>query len=118
MCDFYAKVNVSFFMKGLEAGGFLTSGEAAHIVSIIFEGEGYCEEGVMTGEYLRVFYSALLEDRVKIQDGHATFFKKLRPGTHRRRPRAGKQSKRVRSFEHASLDESGGVPTLKPGIFV
>ena len=90
MCDFYAEVNVSFIMKGLEAGGFLTSGKAAHIVSIIFEGEGYCEKGIMTGEYLRGFYAALLEDRVKIQDGHATFFKKLRPGTQRRRPRLGK----------------------------
>ena len=48
MCDFYAVVNVSFFLKGLEAGGFLTSGEAAHIVSIVFEGEGYCIEGKAT----------------------------------------------------------------------
>ena len=34
MCDFYAEVNVSFFMKGLEAGGFLADkwGSRTHCV--------------------------------------------------------------------------------------
>ena len=117
MCDFYAKVNVAFFVKGLEAGGFLSCGEAAHVVTLIFEGEGYCAGGVMTGAHLRGFYTALLEDRVKVVGGHAKFFKKLRPGK-KRSGRHSKQSKRVRTVIHASLDESLGVPSLKPGVFV
>ena len=50
MCDFYAKADVIFFLKGLEAGDFLTSSEAAHVVSLIWEGEGFCPDGIMTGE--------------------------------------------------------------------
>jgi hypothetical protein len=117
MCTFYVNMSVAFFVKGLEAGGFLTCGEAAHVVTLIFEGEGYCADGVMTGAHLRGFYTALLENRVKVVDGHAKFFKKLRPGV-QRSGRHSKQNKRVRIAKHASLDESSGVPSLKPGVFV
>ena len=45
----------------MEAGDFLTSSEAAHVVSVIWEGEGFCPDGVMTGQHLRGYYNALLE---------------------------------------------------------
>jgi len=117
MCGFYAKVSVAFFMKGLEAGGFLTSGEAAHVATLISEGEGNHEGGAMTGAHLSGFYTALLEDRVKVGGDQTKFFKKLRPGS-QRSGRHDKQSKRVRILKHANLDESEGVPSLKPGVFV
>ena len=50
---------------------------------MIWEGDGFCPDGVMTGEYVRGYYKALLVNRVKVTDGHATFFKKLRPGQKR-----------------------------------
>ena len=103
MCDFYAKADVVFFLKGLEAGDFLTSSEAAHVVSIIWEGEGFCPDGVMTGEHLRGYYNALLENRVKVTDGHATFFKKLRPSQKRGGGAETGWEERVKGYVYLSM---------------
>ena len=73
MCDFYAKADVIFFLKGLELGDFLTSAEAAHVASVIWEGEGVCPDGIMTGEHLRGFYTAALENRIKSARGGQPF---------------------------------------------
>jgi hypothetical protein len=119
MCDFYAKADVIFFLKGLEIGDFLTSAEAAHVASVIWEGEGDCPDGVMTGEHLRGFYTAALENRMKISEGRASFFKKLRPsqkiggGAENWVRRKGE---RERVTKHKHLDESRGVPMLQPGV--
>ena len=74
MCDFYAKADVMFFLKALELGDFLTSAEAAHVASVIWEGEGMCPDGIMTGEHLRGFYTAALENRMKITEGRGHLF--------------------------------------------
>ena len=108
----------NIFLNVLGDGDFLTSSEAAHIVSMIWEGEGFCPDGVMTGEYLRGYYNALLENRVKVTDGHATFFKKLRPGQKRgggAENWLGRKSERVHISKHESLDDSKGVPNCPLG---
>ena len=48
----------------------------------------------MTGAHLRGFYTALLEDRIKVAVGHAKFFKKLRPG----KKRSGGTASRAREY--------------------
>ena len=108
MCDFYVNADVIFFLKGLELGDFLTSAEATHVASVIWEGEGVCPDGIRTGEHLRGFYTAALENRMKITEGRAIFFSRLRPskkiggGAENWMTRRGA---RERASKHEHLDE-------------
>ena len=73
----------------------------------------------MTGEHLRGFYTAALENRMKVSEGRATFFSRLRPS---KKIGGGaeywmrRRGARERASKHEHLDESRGVSMLKPGV--
>jgi hypothetical protein len=115
LCGFYASVDVSLAIKGLETGGFLTPGEAAYVVSALWDGARYCESGVMTGEYLRGFYTALREGRADVSCSKTVYFRRLRLEKLLEKRAGAKKSLRRKNSVYDDLNEEREVRKLKEG---
>ena len=82
----------------------------------LWEGARYCESGVMTGEYLRGFYTALRECRADVSCSKTVYFRRLRLEKLLEKRAGVKKSGRNKNSVYDDLNEETEVRKLKEGI--
>ena len=117
-CSLYAKVDPSFMLKGLQADNYLTSADAANILSLLRQGSVGWREGELSPQRLKELYSALLDNRFKLDEDNETvaFYRRLRIGKALGTRAGVKRSQRARNSTKDCLDDNHGVPTLPAGV--
>ena len=117
LCSFYCKVDPSFMQKGLQADNHLSSSDAANILSLLVLGTEGWYDGALRTEKLRDIYTALLENRYRLDEENEkiAFFRRLRIGKVLGARARLKRSTRAKTLAKDCLDDNAGVPMLPPG---
>jgi hypothetical protein len=117
LCSFYCKVDPTFMQKGLQIDNHLSSADASNLLSLLTKGASGWSEGELTSMGLKDLYTALLENRYRLDNDNEqiAFFRRLRIGKVLGARAGPKRSTRARTSKLDCIDDNAGVPMLPPG---